>query len=146
MKSTADETAVGIGPPANDGVAMTMPFPAPAGPPIPDRRPRGGPSTEHSAPAIDRFPVLRPIGFGGMGEVFLCRHPVTGLEVAVKRLRPELVGDRQSVQRFLTEARHMYHMNHPHVLRIMEVWDPPAGPYYVMPYMPAGSLADRVRP
>ena len=81
-----------------------------------------------------------------MGDVFLARHPITGLEVALKLLKPALVPDRQHVQRFLTEARHMYHLNHPHILRIMEVWDPPAGPYYVMPYMEHGSLAGQIRP
>jgi serine/threonine protein kinase len=57
-----------------------------------------------------------------------------------------LVRDPQAVHRFLIEARHMYHLNHPNILRIMEVLDPPAGPYYVMPYMPAGSLAGKLRP
>ena len=95
---------------------------------------------------IDRFEIVRPLGAGGMGDVFLARHPVTGTDVAVKRLKPSLVNDRAAVQRFLTEARHMYHLNHPHILRIMEVWDPPAGPYYVMPYMPHGPLSERIRP
>lgn len=94
---------------------------------------------------IDRFTLIRAIGHGGMGDVFLANHPITGLEVAVKRLKPSLVPERQHVQRFLTEARHMYHLNHPHILRIMEVWDPPAGPYYVMPYMDCGSLANQIR-
>jgi serine/threonine-protein kinase len=40
----------------------------------------------------------------------------------------------------------MYHLNHPNILRIMEVLDPPAGPHYVMPYMPPGSLAGTLRP
>ncbi|HWE03673.1 MAG TPA: serine/threonine-protein kinase [Tepidisphaeraceae bacterium] len=98
-----------------------------------------------SAIALDRFTLIRQIGEGGMGDVFLATHPITGLEIAVKRLKPGLVNDPQHVQRFLTEARHMYHLNHPHILRIMEVWDPPAGPYYVMPYMEKGSLANQIQ-
>ncbi len=97
------------------------------------------------ATTLDRFALVRRLGEGGMGDVFLARHPVTGTQVAVKQLKTDLVHDPRAVQRFLTEARHMYHLNHPHVLRIMEVWDPPAGPYYVMPYMTGGSLADRLK-
>lgn len=94
---------------------------------------------------IDRFVIIRKIGEGGMGEVFLARHPVTGMEVAIKRLKPELVRDGTAVRRFMAEARHMYHLNHPRILRIMEVWDPPAGPYYVMPHMPKGPLSGALR-
>ena len=36
---------------------------------------------------------------------------------------------------FLAEARHMYHLNHPRILRIMEVGDGVGGPYYVMQYL-----------
>jgi WD40 repeat protein len=104
----------------------------------------GGPGPSVSAIALDRFTLIRQIGQGGMGDVFLATHPITGLEIAIKRLKPSLVNDPQHVQRFLTEARHMYHLNHPHILRIMEVWDPPAGPYYVMPYMDRGSLANQI--
>ena len=66
---------------------------------------------------------------------------MTDTEVALKCLKPELAGNAKAVKRFLAEARHMYHLNHPHVLRIMEVGEGPRGPYYVMPYMPAGALA-----
>jgi WD40 repeat protein len=90
---------------------------------------------------VDRFTIIRQIGQGGMGNVFLARHPVTDTEVALKCLKPELAGNAKAVKRFLAEARHMYHLNHPHVLRIMEVGEGPRGPYYVMPYMPAGALA-----
>jgi serine/threonine protein kinase len=95
--------------------------------------------------AIDRFVIMREIGEGGMGQVFLARHPVTSTEVAVKRLKPSFVKDAAMVRRFLAEARHMYHLNHPRILRIMEVWDPPAGPYYVMRYVPAGPLSSVLR-
>jgi hypothetical protein len=95
--------------------------------------------------AIDRFALLAEIGEGGMGQVFLARHPVTGMEVAVKRLKPSLVDNAGAIRRFLAEARHMYHLNHPRILRIMEIWDPPAGPYYVMPHVPAGPLSRAFR-
>src|SRR3954471_20225145 len=95
--------------------------------------------------SIDRFTIIRPIGHGGMGNVFLARHPVTGSEVAIKCLKPPLLVNARAVKGFLAEARHMYHLNHPRILRIMEVGDGVGGPYYVMPYMPAGSLAAQLK-
>ena len=103
------------------------------------------PRQSEPVPTVDRFTIIRKIGEGGMGEVFLATHPVTGMQVAVKRLKPELVADPSLGRRFLAEARHMYHLNHPRIVRIMEVWDPPAGPYYVMEHFKAGPLSETIR-
>ncbi len=90
---------------------------------------------------IDRFPILKEIGQGGMGLVFLARHPVSGAAVAIKVISPQLAHDPRSVHRFLTEARHMSRLSHPNILKVLDVSDRPEGPYYVMPYMEHGSLA-----
>jgi hypothetical protein len=93
----------------------------------------------------DRYPLIRLLGSGGMGDVHLTRHPVTGVELAVKRLKPHLLADRESVRRFVAEARHMFHMNHPRILRVLDVDDPPSGPFYTMPYLAAGSLGSLLK-
>ena len=96
--------------------------------------------------AIDRFEVLSMVGRGGMGIVLLARDPTTEARVAIKMLPPELAGDAQVVKRFLTEAKHMYRLDHPNILRVLEVSDRATGPYYVMPYKERGSLARLIRP
>jgi serine/threonine-protein kinase len=95
---------------------------------------------------VDRFVLLRPLGRGGMGQVFLAREPVTDSEVAVKMLQPECAANPSVVHRFLTEARHMYRMSHPNILKVLEVSDRAGGSFFVMPYVRGGSLADRIRP
>jgi serine/threonine protein kinase len=40
----------------------------------------------------------------------------------------------------------MYRMSHPNILKVLEVSDRKAGPYYVMPYIEGGSLAERIEP
>ena len=95
---------------------------------------------------LDRFEIIRLLGEGGMGQVYLAREPRTDTRVAVKILRPQMADDPQSVHRFLTEARHMYRLSHPRILRVLEVSDRPAGPYYVMPYVEGGSLLGQYRP
>ncbi len=96
--------------------------------------------------AVDRFQIIRPLGAGGMGQILLAEEPITGARVALKMIRPELVGETWAVRRFLTEAQHMYRMAHPNILKVMEVSDRAAGPYYVMPFIDGGSLADRIKP
>ena len=95
---------------------------------------------------LDRFEILRLLGEGGMGQVYLAREPRTDTRVAVKILRPQMADDPQSVHRFLTEARHMYRLSHPRILRVLEVSDRKEGPYYVMPYVEGGSLLGQYRP
>lgn len=94
---------------------------------------------------IDRFEVQKQLGQGGMGQVLLAREPVTGGEVAIKMIRIGYIDDEQMVHRFLTEARHMYRMSHPNILKVMEVSDREEGPYFVMPYVAGGSLAQQTK-
>src|SRR5205809_449794 len=68
---------------------------------------------------LDGYELLNPLGAGGMGIVTLARHRATGGLVAIKSLRTELARDPQAVHRFLVEARHMYRMSHPHILRVL---------------------------
>jgi serine/threonine-protein kinase len=104
------------------------------------------PARPGSAGTVDRFEVVRTLGVGGMGLVLLAREPATGATVAIKMVRPDLVTDQAVVRAFLREAQHMVRMAHPNILKVVEVSDRKAGPYYVMPYIETGSLADRIRP
>jgi len=95
---------------------------------------------------LDRFEIHELVGYGGMGAVFKARDPKTGEIVAIKLLRKELAVNPRAVHRFLVEARHMQRMSHPNIVPVLEVSDRPEGPYFVMPYMSAGSLAGRLTP
>ncbi len=104
------------------------------------------PSHPGQMATLDRYEILSPLGEGGMGTVFLARHPITGVRVSIKLLKPELNFEEHARHRFLIEAQHMHRMSHPHILRIMEVSDRAEGPYYVMPFMERGSLAKLIHP
>jgi hypothetical protein len=95
---------------------------------------------------LERFEILRLIGVGGMGVVFLARDPTTDAKVAIKMLRPELAVEPQAVHRFLKEVRHLRRLQHPHILGILEMSERKEGPYFVMPYLERGSLARIIRP
>ena len=95
---------------------------------------------------LDRFEILRVLGAGGMGVVLLGRDSQMGTQVAIKMVRPELLGDQEIVRRFLKEAGHLQRLRHKNVIEVSDVSHREQGPYFVMPYFEQGNLARRIRP
>ncbi len=92
-----------------------------------------------------RYQLLRRLGQGGMGTVFLAREPSLKRLVAVKVLSPELVLDLEAHVRFEREAQAVASLAHPNVIGIYGVGQLDDGmPYFVMQYVEGQSLAERV--
>ena len=94
---------------------------------------------------IDDYEILRLIGAGGMGLVFLARDSASSALVAVKVIKPELMEDPRAVAYFLKEARHMQRLEHPSIVRVLAVSASPERPYFVMPYIEGGSLGKLIQ-
>jgi serine/threonine protein kinase len=95
---------------------------------------------------LDRFELVRVLGSGGMGSVFLARDTETGRTVAVKMLRPEFVSEPRVVERFIIEARHLQKLKHPSLVPVLETRELNRGAFFVMPYFEQGSLAQMIQP
>lgn len=65
---------------------------------------------------IGEYDVLRPIGSGGMGKVFLARHTKLGREVALKVLANHRLADSRTVERFEAEMRAIGRLSHPNIV------------------------------
>jgi serine/threonine protein kinase len=96
------------------------------------------------------YELLEALGAGGMGVVFKARHRVTGGDVAVKVIRPDVFdGDpavrAEAVRRFTHEFRTQATIRHPHALPVYDVGESDGRPYYAMPYVAGASLAQAVR-
>src|SRR5258705_481485 len=88
-----------------------------------------------------RYVLLKRLGAGGMGEVFLARDLTTGTECALKRLKPGSAGPASELTRREFEA--LTRLRHPAVVAVRELGFAPDGtPYYTMEYVP-GLAADR---
>jgi len=95
---------------------------------------------------IGPYRILRRLGRGGMGEVFLAAHDDTaGEPVAVKVLRSGEAVSGSALRRFLAERQILAGLSHPNVARLLDAGVTPGGaPYLVMPHCAGGSLADRL--
>lgn len=91
----------------------------------------------------DRYEVRRVLGRGGAAIVLLALDRRYEREVAIKVLKPELAGV-VATERFLQEVRIAASLQHPHILPLLDSGEGRGFPYYVIPYMAAGSLRDRL--
>ncbi len=93
-----------------------------------------------------RFRILRPLGRGGMGEVFAAENLRTGRQVAVKLLRSESKQKSSAIERFRREARAAGSIQSDFVTQILDVdEDPEHGIVLVFELLEGESLVDRLK-
>ena len=94
----------------------------------------------------DRYRIVRELGAGGMGRVFLVEHAIIGKRAAVKVLAPELARDARLSARFLQEARIASQIRHENVVDINDFGTTPHGlAFFVMEYLEGTDLDRLVR-
>ena len=98
--------------------------------PIPDR--------------VGNYPVLKRLGRGGMGVVYLARDPRLGREVAVKLLSTRLLRDATALARFEREARLLASISHPNVAVVHSLEHTEDAPFLTMEVVEGVTLADKV--
>jgi PAS domain S-box-containing protein len=82
---------------------------------------------------------------GGMGQIWHAHDPNLERAVAIKELRPDLVEDRQTRERFLREARIMGQLAHPGIVPIHLLGQDEQGtPYYVMKFIYGRTLEEAI--
>ena len=91
---------------------------------------RDGPWDERIGTTAGSYRIVRLLGKGGMGAVYLARHPGIGAEVAVKFLHPRFAGDRSQVERFFNEARAVNLIGHENIVKTLDFAVTPDGRYY----------------
>ncbi len=92
-----------------------------------------------------QYEIIRPLGQGGMGAVYLARERSLERFVAIKVLRPELSQGQASRERFRREARIAAQLSHPSLLPLYSFGEVGGLWYFVMGYVRGVSLAERLR-
>jgi Tol biopolymer transport system component len=72
-------------------------------------------------PALNHYQIVRLLGKGGMGEVYLARDAKLGRDVAIKVLPAVVAASRDDLERFAREARAVAALNHPNIVTIHSV-------------------------
>ena len=94
---------------------------------------------------LGRFHLIREVGRGGNGIVFLAEDPHLNRQVAVKIPKIEHLVDEESGKRFLREAQAAAGLDHPNIVSVFEVGEAGGVGYIVSSYCEGPSLADWIK-
>ncbi len=90
------------------------------------------------------FELIRPLGAGGMGSVWLARQKSLGRAVALKILRAELADSPSAQDRLKREAEALAALRHPGIVPVFGYGVEGGVPWLAMEYVPGQTLADRI--
>jgi eukaryotic-like serine/threonine-protein kinase len=90
---------------------------------------------------IAQYRLIRLLGTGEFADVYYGEHVHHNTPAAVKVLHTQL--NSTEVQQFLAQTSLLSHLQHPHIVRILDYGVEHAVPYLVMDYAPHGSLRQR---
>jgi eukaryotic-like serine/threonine-protein kinase len=115
--------------------------------------PNDGQTLRSAAPAddlvgqviADRYHVMKKLGEGGMGQVYLAEHVKMGRRSAIKVMNPSMVHDPDAVARFNREASNASRITHPNVCAIYDFGETPEGLIYLaMEFIEGEPLTDLI--
>lgn len=89
---------------------------------------------------IGNFEIIKSLGKGGMGEVFLAYDSLCARPVALKKIREDLVQHKSLHKRFLKEAQIAAKLTHPYIISIFSIHQEENSIYYTMPYIEGQTL------
>ena len=93
---------------------------------------------------LGNYHILQAIGQGGMTTVYKALDIVRNETVAIKALSPYIAQDPRFRSRFQREVELLLELKHPNIVPILDYGEQSGYGYIVMPFMPLGTLHDRL--
>jgi len=97
------------------------------------------------APLGTRYRIVKSVGAGGMGRVFLAHDIELNMDVALKVIRPELLQSENALERFKNELVIARKVSHKNIVRIHDIGEIRGLKYLTMSYIQGNSLRDILR-
>jgi len=94
--------------------------------------------------ALSHYTIIKKLGAGGMGEVYLAQDSKLDRKVALKLLLSEFVSNGDRLRRFVQEAKAAAALSHPNIAHIYEVGDADGVHYIAMEFIDGDTLTTRI--
>ena len=104
-----------------------------------------GPTKLEAGKCFGHYEIIKQIGAGGMGVVYLARDKKLDRNVAIKILSEEVSQDESNLQRFVSEAKAASALNHPNILTIYEFGEAEDARFIVSEYIEGKTLREVIR-
>jgi serine/threonine-protein kinase len=104
--------------------------------------PADAPAPDLTGRTVGDFQVLRKLGQGGMGQVYLARQLSLKREVALKILRRDLADDASALKRFQAEAEAVARVTHANIVQVYAVGEYDGLRYMALEYVAGRNLRD----
>src|SRR6185295_3954466 len=96
------------------------------------------------AESIAHYRIIKKLGAGGMGQVYLALDTKLDRKVALKVLRPESLDEENLNKRLVREARAAAKLDHPNICAVYEVNEADSLTFIVMQYIEGETLAEKM--
>ena len=93
---------------------------------------------------IPNYKIIKEIGAGGMGSVYLAEHTLIKRKVAIKSLKQDLIKNEQLRERFKKEATALAQLEHPNIVRLNEYIEQQDGVFLIMEYVDGLPLDEHI--
>src|SRR6266700_716451 len=93
---------------------------------------------------VSHYRILRKLGVGGMGEVYLAEDVKLGRKVALKVLPPDIGLGQDRMRRFVQEAKAASSLNHPNIAHIYEIGESNGINFIAMEFVEGATLRERI--
>src|SRR5215207_6731216 len=98
------------------------------------------PLEDYSGRVLGDFELVRRIGVGGMGQVYLARQKSLKRQVAIKVLRGELAANLAALRRFQAEAEAVANLTHAHIVQVYAIDEAQGLHYMALEYVDGRNL------
>ncbi|MBI4582590.1 MAG: protein kinase [Planctomycetes bacterium] len=93
----------------------------------------------------ERFRIVRCIGQGGMGKVYMAQDEILGRLIALKRVPQEIIYDNDARDDLRQETNRLLDLAHENIIRVHTYYDEPAWPFFAMEYLQGPTLKELLR-
>ncbi len=100
------------------------------------------PQLNENAQFLAKYQLIKELGAGGFGKVYLARHMDTKKEVALKVMLPNVAQHPDMVQRFLREIECTKPLNHPNIVKMLDYGYAEGLFFFTLEYCNGGSVQD----
>src|SRR5512147_1791109 len=113
---------------------------------MPEPTPPDNSSLRELSGLVGKYRILRPIGKGAMGQVYLAHDTVLERDVALKVMAAQIADDPEAKQRFEREAKAVAKMSHPNVVMVFDLgYHTDGSPYIAMELLRGHDLQKALR-